>query len=334
MDAPLDADDSSRFTRSATLDWLKASVEAEKRSLASRLGGLDDYGRILDEVPDRLAAIEQASGDGADAAPLDLQDLLVAVHCVAPAPVGTCGVGTVLQWARTFAGDKPDWWCEWDPESEETAPGDAPLSERLLHHWSILESPLRAEGRPLDAMGEMTVQFGPAALVWLLGPTPDAELRRLAELDDHGRAAVRLVYELVVIRRRHLERFENQQHFRQAAIQWSAFDGLADLFPAEVRDDVLEGAPQLSFPTLSGMQEEFGVRPTDPAALVLAKSPEISDVFDSMLRPFGFVPEDLDRSRLLWYFVMRSAWQQRPETEPGTGVDPAATDRDAGTGVD
>ena len=76
------------------------------------------------------------------------------------------------------------------------------------------------------------------------------------------------------------------------------------------------------------------VRPTDPAALVLAKSPEISDVFDSRLRPFGFVPEDLDRSRLLWYFVMRSAWQQRPETEPGTGVDPAATDRDAGTGVD
>lgn len=291
-------------------------LERTERVVERRLEGLRRYRSILDELPPRLEGIRNGMRSSA-ATSIDADAMFLGVNFLPP-EVEVPGRATrVLDWARTFAHDPPTWWrMKRDTIADAT---DDPLAARLTGYAGLGDTAMLASDSPLAAIARWTWgDFGRAALPWILGPSPDAEVRRLVDGGGEGQAACRIAHgvAMVVGHRAHRE----SRRWQGPSGDWAPLADLAALFPPEI---TLADGPTVEgerFPLHARLRAELGVAEDASVATAIEGTDVVRDVFETCMRPLGIAIEEIQASQVLEYVLLWESWRER-FVEQGGGHD-------------
>ena len=102
-------------------------------------------------------------------------------------------------------------------------------------------------------------EFGAASLTWLLGTRPDASLTQLADREGQGLDVCRFAYVFTLLQSYEADRLHHHQYSAMARAKYWPFKGLRAVFPASVRDEVLEAARMDQFPILEDLEDQLEI---------------------------------------------------------------------------
>ena len=280
----------------------------EQQKAKRHVARLRRFGAVIEDLKNRLVAIDQTLRTNATVGAIDLEDLFFGVQFLDPPPRNPTGDPTrVVEWMRAIAMGPPRWWRDRDRSGGGSKKS---LTERLLGNGVLDRTDLGRLAGPLAPSRSMTwPEFGAASLTWLLGTRPDASLAQLADREGHGLDVCRFAYVFTLLQSYEADRLHHHQYSAMARAKYWPFKGLRAVFPASVRDEALEAARMDRFPILEDLEDQLEIPRDATLDDMLATSESIKRVFDSIFKPIGIHEEDVANSRTLRYHLLWEAWR-------------------------